>query len=86
MPSTLLSPAAAAKLLSEQTGRPITLTTLRNWRAAGKGPAVSYFHGKWPCYSQADLDAFVKRSTAKRDSRHKPSASISNKGGIDDHS
>jgi len=58
----LLSPAEAAKRLSEQTGRPITPTTLRNWRAAGKGPKVTYFHGKWPTYSPEDLEAFYKQS------------------------
>jgi hypothetical protein len=62
----LLSPPDAARWLSQQTGRPITRTTLRNWRAIGKGPQVTYFNRKWPSYSQADLDAFVKRSTAKR--------------------
>jgi hypothetical protein len=77
-----LCPRDAAKLLSERTGRPITLTTLRNWRTAGRGPKFEYFNRKWPIYRLEALEAYLQQSIGKSRSRPKSRiASVADGGG-----
>lgn len=58
-PGDLLDPKEAASYLK------LAEATLRNWRAAKKGPAVSRVGKRAIRYRFSDLEAFIAASTAK---------------------
>ena len=55
---------AAAQYLKAQHGLPVLPKTLRNWRAAGRGPKCRYL-GTLPIYDRIELDRWVEEDALK---------------------
>jgi hypothetical protein len=57
----------AAAYLAKVHGLPVEEKTLRNWRAAGRGPVCRYL-GALPLYDRTELDRWVEQDALKVES------------------
>jgi hypothetical protein len=57
----------SAIYLAQAHGLPVEEKTLRNWRAAGRGPACRYL-GALPLYDKSELDRWAEHDALKTES------------------
>lgn len=57
----------AASYLTQEHGLPVEEKTLRNWRAAGRGPSCRYL-GALPLYDKSELDRWGEHDALKTES------------------
>ena len=57
----------ATSYLVQEHGLPVEEKTLRNWRAAGRGPSCRYL-GTLPLYDKTELDRWVEQDALKAES------------------